>query len=552
MAMSWQEANAAVTAPGQIFELIDAEIRGVKMQVFKNAPAHLGQIFAGARGHGDKTFLVYEGETWTFTQAMDQVDGLANLLVNTYGVKKGDRVAVAMRNYPEWVMSFAAIISVGAVNVSMNSWWTEDEMDFALVDSGATVLICDQQRYDIGAESCAKHGVKVLVARAEKPLPANVDKWEVMVKPGAPHPGADIQPDDDATILYTSGTTGDPKGVVTHHRGAYLNAVSNAVTWHMPHFPRYLWTLPMFHCNGWCFPWTIAMLGGVHVCLRRVEAAPILQCMSEHQVDHYCAAPIVHNLLLAAPAAMRSGVTQTVKGMVAGAAPPASMIEGMAQMGFDITHVYGLTEVYGPASVAVKRDSWATESLSEQVRLNGRQGVRYPLQESMTVLDPETMQALDADGTSMGEIMFQGNLVMKGYLKNPAATVKAFEGGWFHTGDLAVLEPDRYVKIKDRSKDIIISGGENISSIEVEDALYRHSSVMACAVVAKPDSKWGEVPVAFVELKPQSAVTEADLISHCKTLLASYKAPKEIRFELIPKTSTGKIQKFQLREKLKT
>lgn len=294
------------------------------------------------------------------------------------------------------------------------------------------------------------------------------------------------------------------------------------------------------------------MLGGVHVCLRRVEAAPILQRMSEHQVDHYCAAPIVHNLLLAAPAAMRSGVTQAIKGMVAGAAPPASMIEGMAQMGFDITHVYGLTEVYGPASVAVKRDAWATESLSEQVRLNGRQGVRYPLQESMTVLDPETMQALDADGTSMGEIMFQGNLVMKGYLKNPAATAKAFEGGWFHTGDLAVLEPDRYVKIKDRSKDIIISGGENISSIEVEDALYRHPSVMACAVVAKPDSKWGEVPVAFVELKPQSAVTEADLISHCKNLLASYKAPKEIRFELIPKTSTGKIQKFQLREKLKT
>jgi fatty-acyl-CoA synthase len=249
---------------------------------------------------------------------------------------------------------------------------------------------------------------------------------------------------------------------------------------------------------------------------------------------------------------MRSGVTQAIKGMVAGAAPPASMIEGMAQMGFDITHVYGLTEVYGPASVAVKRDAWATESLSEQVRLNGRQGVRYPLQESMAVLDPETMQALDADGTSMGEIMFQGNLVMKGYLKNPAATAKAFEGGWFHTGDLAVLEPDRYVKIKDRSKDIIISGGENISSIEVEDALYRHPSVMACAVVAKPDSKWGEVPVAFVELKPQSAVTEADLISHCKTLLASYKAPKEIRFELIPKTSTGKIQKFQLREKLKT
>ena len=293
------------------------------------------------------------------------------------------------------------------------------------------------------------------------------------------------------------------------------------------------------------------MLGGVHVCLRRIDAALILDNMAKHQVDHYCAAPIVHNLLLAAPAALRASVTHHVKGMVAGAAPPASMIEGMAQMGFDITHVYGLTEVYGPASVAVKRAAWQTENLSEQVRLNGRQGVRYPLQESMTVLDPQTMTPLTPDGVSMGEIMFQGNLVMKGYLKNPSATAKAFEGGWFHTGDLAVLEPDRYVKIKDRSKDIIISGGENISSIEVEDALYRHPAVLACAVVAKPDSKWGEVPVAFVELKEGSSVTEAALIAHCKTLLANYKAPKEICFAFIPKTSTGKIQKFQLREKFK-
>jgi fatty-acyl-CoA synthase len=294
------------------------------------------------------------------------------------------------------------------------------------------------------------------------------------------------------------------------------------------------------------------MQGGVHVCLRRVDAPSILQAMHEHQVDHYCAAPIVHSLIYNAPEALRQGITQQVRGMVAGAAPPAAMIEGMAKIGFAITHVYGLTEVYGPAAVAVQRKSWAEQSLSEQTRLNGRQGVRYALQDGMTVMDPQTMQEVPADGQTMGEIMFRGNIVMKGYLKNPAATHKAFEGGWFHTGDLAVMESDRYVKIKDRSKDIIISGGENISSIEVEDALYRHPSVMACAVVAKPDSKWGEVPVAFVELKPQSAVTEADLISHCKTLLASYKAPKEIRFELIPKTSTGKIQKFQLREKLKT
>jgi fatty-acyl-CoA synthase len=307
----------------------------------------------------------------------------------------------------------------------------------------------------------------------------------------------------------------------------------------------------MFHCNGWCFPWTIAMLGGVHVCLRRVEAKAILEAMAEHGVDHYCAAPIVHNLLIAAPPEARAGIRQKVRGMVAGAAPPASMIEGMANMGFDLTHTYGLTEVYGPASVAVKRDNWAAQSVSEQARLNGRQGVRYALQEGMTVLDPETMQPTPADGQTMGEIMFRGNIVMKGYLKNPSATVKAFEGGWFHTGDLAVMEPDRYVKIKDRSKDVIISGGENISSIEVEDALYRHPAVVSCAVVARPDAKWGESPVAYVEKKAGSTVTEAELIAHCKSLLAGYKVPKDVLFEDIPKTSTGKIQKFMLRQRAK-
>jgi fatty-acyl-CoA synthase len=511
----------------------------------------------------DLEAVIHGQRRYNWAQLRDRSARLAAAL-QAAGVKRGSTVSVMLSNTPEMVEAHYAVPALNAVLNTLNTRLDAGLLAWQINHCEASVLITDTEfsstigqalqilknefhrdllvidvcdtEYQGAGERIGHHDYENWLLQHEpvEKLQGPADEWDAIA------------------VSYTSGTTGDPKGVVTHHRGAYLNAVSNAVTWHMPHFPRYLWTLPMFHCNGWCFPWTIAMLGGVHVCLRRVEAAPILQCMSEHQVDHYCAAPIVHNLLLAAPAAMRSGVTQAIKGMVAGAAPPASMIEGMAQMGFDITHVYGLTEVYGPASVAVKRDAWATESLSEQVRLNGRQGVRYPLQESMTVLDPETMQALDADGTSMGEIMFQGNLVMKGYLKNPAATAKAFEGGWFHTGDLAVLEPDRYLKIKDRSKDIIISGGENISSIEVEDALYRHSSVMACAVVAKPDSKWGEVPVAFVELKPQSAVTEADLISHCKTLLASYKAPKEIRFELIPKTSTGKIQKFQLREKLKT
>jgi len=320
----------------------------------------------------------------------------------------------------------------------------------------------------------------------------------------------------------------------------------------MPHFPRYLWTLPMFHCNGWCFPWTIAMLGGTHVCLRKVDAPSILGAMRAHEVDHYCAAPIVHNLLIAAPAELRQGIGPNLRGMVAGAAPPASMIEGMAQIGIDITHVYGLTEVYGPASVAVKRASWAAQDVSEQTRLNGRQGVRYLLQEGMSVMDPKSMQEVPADGTTMGEIMFRGNIVMKGYLKNPTSTEAALADGWFHTGDLAVLEADRYVKIKDRSKDIIISGGENISSIEVEDALYRHPAVLACAVVARPDPKWGETPVAFVELKPDSPVEATDLIAHCRQLLAGYKVPREIRFEPIPKTSTGKIQKFQLRERARS
>ena len=374
------------------------------------------------------------------------------------------------------------------------------------------------------------------------------ESWLAAYTPLAQLPGPHDEWDAIA-VSYTSGTTGDPKGVVTHHRGAYLNAVCNAATWTMPHFPVYLWTLPMFHCNGWCFPWTVALLGGTHVCLRRVEAVQILAAMAEHKVDYYCAAPIVHNLLIAAPAALRQGIRHTVRGMVAGAAPPASMMEGMAQIGFDITHVYGLTEVYGPASVAAKRSSWAAETLSEQTRLNGRQGVRYPLQEGMTVMRPERMSEVSADGQSMGEIVFRGNIVMKGYLKNPKATREAFAGGWFHTGDLAVLEPDRYAKIMDRSKDIIISGGENISSLEVEDALYRHAAVLSCAVVAKPDPKWGEAPVAYVETKEGATVTAQELVEHCKALLAGYKVPRDIRFEAIPKTATGKIQKFELRKR---
>ncbi len=510
----------------------------------------------------DLEAVIHGQRRYNWAQVRDRSARLAAAL-QAAGVKRGSTVSVMLSNTPEMLEAHYAVPALNAVLNTLNTRLDADLLAWQMNHCEAKVLITDAEFSGTMGQALQilKHDFhrELLVidvcdseyqGAGERIGSHDYEHWLSQHPPLMKLQGPADEWDAIA-VSYTSGTTGDPKGVVTHHRGAYLNAVSNAVTWHMPHFPRYLWTLPMFHCNGWCFPWTIAMLGGVHVCLRRVEAVHILENMTEHQVDHYCAAPIVHNLLIAAPEALRNTITHKVKGMVAGAAPPASMIEGMAQMGFDITHVYGLTEVYGPASVAVKRSAWADQTLSEQVRLNGRQGVRYPLQESMTVLNPDTMDVVAADSHTMGEIMFQGNLVMKGYLKNPAATAKAFEGGWFHTGDLAVLEPDRYVKIKDRSKDIIISGGENISSIEVEDALYRHPAVLACAVVAKPDDKWGEVPVAFVEIKPESAVDAGELIAHCKTLLANYKAPKEIRFESIPKTSTGKIQKFQLREKVK-
>jgi fatty-acyl-CoA synthase len=467
-------------------------------------------------------------------------------------------------NTPEMVETHYAVPALNAVLNTLNTRLDAPLLAWQMNHCEAAVLITDTEFAPVMKEALhllrSEHGRTPVVidvadseyAGAGERLGAH--EYEALLAAHPPLARLEGPADewDAIAVSYTSGTTGDPKGVVTHHRGAYLNAVCNAATWTMPHFPRYLWTLPMFHCNGWCFPWTVAMLGGTHVCLRRVEARAILDAMREHAVDHYCAAPIVHSLLINAPEEWRQGIAQKVRGMVAGAAPPASMIEGMARLGFDITHVYGLTEVYGPASVAVKRPAWAGESLSEQTRLNGRQGVRYALQEGMTVLDPTTLAELPADGQAMGEIMFRGNIVMKGYLKNPAATDKAFEGGWFHTGDLAVMESDRYVKIKDRSKDIIISGGENISSIEVEDALYRHPAVLACAVVARPDAKWGETPVAFVELKAGAELGAAELIAHCRGLLAGYKVPREVRFEPIPKTSTGKIQKFPLRERVRS
>ncbi|HMA88626.1 MAG TPA: AMP-binding protein, partial [Burkholderiales bacterium] len=354
------------------------------------------------------------------------------------------------------------------------------------------------------------------------------------------------------SLNYTSGTTGNPKGVVYHHRGAYLNGVGNILVWGMPQHAVYLWTLPMFHCNGWCFPWTMAANAGTSVCLRKVEAEKIFHLIREHHVTHYCGAPIVHQTLINAPDALKRGIDWKVNAMVAGAAPPAAVIEGMEKMGFSITHVYGLTETYGPATVCAKQPEWQSLPLDEQVRLNGRQGVRYTVEEGLTVMDPETMQPVPADGETMGEIMFRGNITMKGYLKNPKASAEAFAGGWFHSGDLAVMQPDGYIKIKDRSKDIIISGGENISSLEVEDVLYRHPAVLAAAVVAMPDPKWGETPCAFVELKPGAKASDKEIVEFCRERMAKFKAPRAVVFGELPKTSTGKIQKFVLRQHAKS
>jgi len=512
---------------------------------------------------GDLEAVVHGHRRYTWRQTRDRAARLAAALA-ALGVGRGTTVSVMLHNTPEMVEAHYAVPALNAVLNTLNTRLDSTLIAWQMSHCETAVLLTDRELAPTMSVALRllrdQHGrtpIVIDVSDSEYAGPGErlgAHEYEALLVEHEPvaHLAGPQDEWDAIAVSYTSGTTGDPKGVVTHHRGAYLNSVCNAATWTMPHFPRYLWTLPMFHCNGWCFPWTVAMLGGTHICLRKVEAEAIFDAIRSERVDHYCAAPIVHNLLIAAPDSMRAGIAQKVRAMVAGAAPPAAMIEGMARIGFDITHVYGLTEVYGPASVAVRRASWSEESLSEQTRLNGRQGVRYALEEGMTVMDAKTMREVPADGDTMGEIMFRGNIVMNGYLKNAKATAEVFAGGWFHTGDLAVIEADRYVKIKDRSKDIIISGGENISSLEVEDALYRHSAVLACAVVARPDPKWGEAPVAFVELRAGAQVEAAELVAHCKALLAGYKVPRDIRFEAIPKTSTGKIQKFQLRERAKS
>lgn len=476
------------------------------------------------------------------------------------GIGKNDTVAVILPNTPPMVEAHFGVPMAGAVLNTLNTRLDAEALAFMLDHGEAKALIVDPEFTGVIAKALKLRTCTepLLVIQVDDALygPAATQVGSISYEDFVAQGDADFaweMPEDewDAIALnYTSGTMGNPKGVVYHHRGAAINAISNVLEWDMPKHSVYLWTLPMFHCNGWCFPWTVAARAGVNVCLRRVEAKAIFDAIRDHGVTHYCGAPIVQSLLVNAPAELKVGIPAGVKAMVAGAAPPASMIEGMEAMGFDLTHVYGLTETYGPATVCAKHEAWQQLDIGERARLNARQGVRYHLQREVRVMDPETLQPVPMDGETMGEIMFRGNITMKGYLKNPKATDDAFRGGWFHSGDLAVQYPDGYLQIKDRSKDIIISGGENISSIEVEDVLYRHPAVLAAAVVAKPDEKWGETPCAFLEIKPGTEVTEQDIIAHCKQHLAGYKVPRAVVFGELPKTSTGKIQKFELRKQV--
>jgi fatty-acyl-CoA synthase len=494
----------------------------------------------------------------TWSQLYSRCRQLASALSRA-GIGKGDTVAVMLPNTPAMVEVHFGVPMIGAVLNALNTRLDPAMIAFMLDHGEAKVVMVDHEFSPVMKQALAlrKSTTPIRVIDVADALytggnsPIGSIEYEDFIRDGDPEFAWEL-PDDEwdaISLNYTSGTTGNPKGVVYHHRGAAAAAISNILEWDMPKHAVYLWTLPMFHCNGWTFPWAIAARAGVNVCLRRVEAQAIFDAIREHGVTHYCGAPIVHSLLVNAPDSMKQGLPQGVNAMVAGAAPPASMIEGMERMGFELLHVYGLTEVYGPATVCAKHDIWNQLDIGERARLNSRQGVTYHLERGISVMDPQTMEPVPADGETMGEIMFRGNVTMKGYLKNPKATQEALAGGWFHSGDLGVMDPDGYIKVKDRSKDIIISGGENISSIEVEDILYRHPDVLAAAVVARPDTRWGETPCAFIELKEGAQTTAESIIAHCKKHMAGYKVPRTVVFGELPKTATGKIQKFELRKR---
>jgi len=497
--------------------------------------------------HGDRRY------TWAETYARSR--RLASALAQR-GIKKGDTVALMAANTPEMYEAHFGVPMTGAVLNTLNVRLDAAAIAFILDHGEAKAVITDGEFSDTMKAA--------LEAAKANPIVIDIDDvlceigerigecdYEALIAEGDPDfewmlPASEW---DAISLNYTSGTTGNPKGVVYHHRGAYLNAVGDVLAWNMTHHPVYLWTLPMFHCNGWCFPWAIAAMAGTNICLRAVSGGAIYQAIEEHGVDHLCGAPIVLGMIVNAKSEEKREFSHRIDVMTAGAAPPPAVLQGMEEAGFHVTHVYGLTETYGPATLCAWKDEWEALDPVDKAAMKARQGVEYTVLEGLNVIDPETMDPVPTDGETIGEVMFRGNNVMKGYLKNPDATNEAFAGGWFHSGDLGVMHPDGYVELKDRSKDIIISGGENISSIEVEGALYRHPNVMTAAVVAKADEKWGETPCAFVELKdPDAGTTEQEIIDFCRDNLAHFKCPRHVVFGPLPKTSTGKIQKFILRD----
>ena len=507
--------------------------------------------------HPQRTSIIHGERHWTWAETYIRCCRLASAL-SKRGIGKEDTVSIMAPNIPAIFEAHFGVLMTGAVLNTINIRLETEILSYIFEHAETKVLLTDREFSSVIKKALSKVKQNILVIDIDDPETESGNflgekEYEDFLEEGDPEFEA-ILPEEDwqsVSLNYTSGTTGKPKGVVYHSRGAYLLATGNVLAWEMPHRPVYLWTLPMFHCNGWCFPWTITMLGGTHVCLRKVTAKNIYDSIADHGVTHLCGAPVVMNMICNAPEEERREMPHTVEIMTAAAPPPPTVIARMEEAGFNVTHVYGLTEVYGPAVVCQWQEAWSEKDKTAQAQLKGRQGVRYHMLEGLMVADPETLEPVPDDAETMGEVLMKGNIVMKGYLKNPEGTEHAFAGGWFHSGDLGVLHPDGYIELKDRSKDIIISGGENISSVEIENVLYQHPDILEAAVVARPDDKWGETPCAFVVLKSNVSIQGKEVIEFCRSKLAGFKVPKKVVFSELPKTSTGKIRKSVLREQAK-
>ncbi len=509
--------------------------------------------------HPKRIAVIHGARRYTYRQFYDRARQLASALSRA-GIRPGDTISAMLPNIPAMAEAHYGVPMLGAVLNAINTRLEPATIAYILHHGESKVLITDREYAAQVGPALVKLKKHLLVIDVDDALYSGPGErlgkieYEDFIAKGDPHFTWSLPSDESSAIAlnYTSGTTGNPKGVVYHHRGTFLEAVGNIMAWPLPPKPVYLWTLPMFHCNGWCFPWSVTAMGGTHVCLRKVDPALIFPMIVEHGVTHMCGAPTVLNMLTSAPPEQRRRFDHIVDIQTGGSPPPAKVIKGMEELGFRVTHIYGMTELQGPSTLCVPQDGWEKLPLEERAALTARQGVRYPVVDGQIVVDPKSRKPVPRDGKAIGEIMIRGNTVMLGYLKEPKATANAFHGGWMHTGDLAVEHSDGYIEIKDRAKDIIISGGENISSVEVEIALYKHPAVQLAAVVARPDQKWGETPCAFVQLKPGTNATADEIIEFCRDQLAHFKAPKSVVFGALPTTATGKIQKFMLRERART